>query len=151
MLAFFVTCFARLAISPVVPFITEDFGISNTWIGIALTGTWLAYGLAQFPSGILADRYGEKLIILIAVGGTTVMSLLIALSPLYSVFVLAAVVLGGMAGLHYAVATMLLSKSFDDIGTAIGFHSISEPLAGLISPVAAAGSVSGTDGVPQSH
>lgn len=138
MLAFFVTYFARLAISPVVPFITADFGISNTLIGIALTGMWLAYGLAQFPSGILADRYGEKLIILVAVGGTTVMSLLLALSPVYGVFVLASVALGGVAGLHYAVATTLLSRTFDDIGTAIGFHSIGGPLAGLVAPVVAA-------------
>ncbi|AXR77869.1 MFS family permease [Natrarchaeobaculum sulfurireducens] len=138
MLAFFVTYFARLGISPVVPFITEDFEISNTLIGVALTGMWLAYGLAQFPSGILADRYGEKLIILIAVGGTTVMSLLLALSPAYAVFVLVVVVLGGVAGLHYAVATTLLSRTFDDLGTAVGIHSIGGPLAGLVAPVAAA-------------
>lgn len=138
LLAFFVTYFARLAISPVVPFITDDFAISNTLIGIALTGMWLAYGLAQFPSGLLADRHGEKLIISIAVGGTTVMSLLLALSPVYGVFVVAAVALGGVAGLHYAVATTLLSKTFDDIGTAIGLHSVGGPLAGLIAPVAAA-------------
>ncbi len=138
MLAFFVTYFARLAISPVVPFITEDFEISNTLVGVALTGMWLAYGLAQFPSGLLADRHGEKVIILIAVGGTTVMSLLLALSPVYAVFVIAAVVLGGVAGLHYAVATTLLSRTFDDLGTAVGIHSIGGPLAGLIAPVAAA-------------
>ena len=138
MLAFFVTYVARLAISPVVPLITADFGISNTLIGIALTGMWLAYGLAQFPSGLLADRYGEKLVILVAVGGTTVMSLLLALSPIYAVFLLAATVLGGVAGLHYAVATTLLSRTFDDIGTAVGFHSIGGPLAGLAAPVVAA-------------
>ncbi|WP_255191350.1 MFS transporter [Natronobeatus ordinarius] len=138
MLAFFVTYFARLAISPVVPFITEEFEISNTLMGIALTGMWLAYGLAQFPSGLLADRHGEKLIILVAVGGTTVMSLLLALSPAYGVFVLAAIVLGGVAGLHYAVATTLLSRTFDELGTAVGVHSIGGPLAGLIAPVAAA-------------
>lgn len=138
MLAFFVTYFARLAISPVVPFVTEDFGISNTLIGVALTGMWLAYGLAQFPSGILADRYGEKLIILIAIGGTSVMSLLLALAPIYSVFVLASVLLGAVAGLHYTVATALLARIFDDIGGAIGVHQIGGPLAGLTAPVVAA-------------
>lgn len=138
MLAFFVTYFARLAISPVIPFVTDDFGISNTLVGIALTGMWLAYGLTQFPSGILADRYGEKPIILAAVGGTTVTSLLLALSPLYGVFVLAAVVLGAFAGLHYTVATTLLSRTFDDLGTAVGVHSIGGPLAGLIAPVVTA-------------
>jgi MFS family permease len=99
---------------------------------------WLAYGTAQFPSGILADRYGEKPIILIAVGGTTVMSLLLALAPLYPLFVAFAVLLGGVAGLHYAVATTLLSRTFDELGMAVGVHSMGGPLAGLLAPFAAA-------------
>jgi len=118
MLAFLVTYFARLAISPVVPLIVDDFTVSNTAIGVALSGMWLAYGAAQFPSGVLADRYGgERRVILVAVGGTTAMSVVLALAPVFPAFVLAAVCLGLVAGLHYAVATTLLSRTFDDIGT----------------------------------
>ncbi|RAW44512.1 MFS transporter [Halorubrum sp. 48-1-W] len=138
MLAFFVTYFARLAISPVVPFITADFAVSNTAVGVALSGMWLAYGVSQFPSGILADRYGERRVILVAVGGTTAASLLLALAPVFPAFVLIAFLLGLVAGLHYAVATTLLSRTFDDLGTAVGLHSIGGPLAGLVAPVAAA-------------
>ncbi|TKX55797.1 MULTISPECIES: MFS transporter [Halorubrum] len=138
MLAFFVTYFARLAISPVVPLIIDDLGVSNTAIGVALSGMWFAYGLSQFPSGILADRYGERRIILVAVGGTTAMSLVLAVVPVFPAFVLAAVLLGLAAGLHYAVATTLLSRTFDDLGTAVGLHSMGGPLAGLVAPVAAA-------------
>ncbi len=139
LLAFFVTYFGRLAISPVVPLLTAEFAITNTLVGVALTGMWLAYGLAQFPSGILADRYGERPVILVAVGGTTAMALVLALAPVYPLFVAAAVALGGVAGLHYAVATTLLSRTFDDLGTAVGLHSVGGPLAGLVAPVAAAG------------
>ncbi|MFC7324601.1 MFS transporter [Halorubrum rutilum] len=138
MLAFLVTYFARLAISPVVPLIVDDFGASNTAIGVALSGMWLAYGAAQFPSGVLADRYGERLVILVAVGGTAAMSVVLGLAPVFPAFVLAAVLLGLVAGLHYAVATTLLSRTFDDLGTAIGLHSVGGPLAGLVAPVAAA-------------
>ncbi|MFC5280055.1 MFS transporter [Halorubrum rubrum] len=138
MLAFFVTYFARLAISPVVPFVTADFDVSNTAVGVALSGMWLAYGLSQFPSGILADRFGERRVILVAVGGTTAASLLLALAPVFPAFVLIAFLLGLVAGLHYAVATTLLSRTFDDLGTAVGLHSIGGPLAGLVAPVAAA-------------
>jgi len=138
LLAFFVTFFARLAISPVVPFIITDFEITNTAIGVALSGMWLAYGLAQFPSGVLADRYGERRIILIAIAGTTVMSVVLAVAPVFPVFVLAAFLLGLVAGLHYAVATTLLTRTFEDVGTALGLHSTGGPLAGLIAPIAAA-------------
>ncbi|GAB3706389.1 MFS transporter [Halorubrum pallidum] len=138
MLAFFVTYFARLAISPVVPFIVDDFAVSNTAIGAALSGMWLAYGVSQFPSGILADRYGERRVILVAVGGSAAMSALLAFAPVFPVFVLVAVLLGLAAGLHYAVATTLLSRTFDELGTAVGLHSVGGPLAGLTAPVAAA-------------
>lgn len=138
MLAFFATFFGRLVFSPVVPFIVEDFAISNAQIGMALTGMWLAYGLTQFPSGVLADRFGEKRIILVSVGGTLLASLLVALSPAFAVFVVCIVLLGGVAGLHYSVATALLSRTFDEMGTAVGVHSLGAPLAGLTAPVAAA-------------
>lgn len=137
-LAFFATMAARLVISPVVPSISADFAVSKTAIGFALSGMWLAYALSQFPSGLLGDRYGERLIILVAVGGTAAASLALALAPVFPVFVLLTVVLGGVAGLHYSVATTLLSRLFSNTGTAIGVHTTGAPVAGLLAPVAAA-------------
>jgi len=137
-LAFFVTMVGRLAISPVVPLITDEFEVSNAVIGAALTGMWLAYGLAQFPSGVLGDRYGERAVILVAVAGTTVACLLIALAPVFWVFVTATVVLGAVAGLHYSVATTLLSRIHDNVGFAVGVHNSGATVAGLVAPVVVA-------------
>lgn len=137
-LAFFATMVARLVISPVVPQITESFEITNTLIGVALTGMWMSYALAQFPSGILGDRFGERTVILVSVGGTGLLSLVVAISPGYVLFVVGVVVLGAVAGLHYSTATSLLSRTYDNIGTAIGIHTIGAPLGGLVAPVAAA-------------
>ncbi|GAB3416820.1 MFS transporter [Haloparvum alkalitolerans] len=137
-LAFFATMVARLAISPVVPLITADFGVTNGTVGLALSGMWAAYALAQFPSGVLGDRLGERTVILIAVGATAVASVLLAASPSVVAFFAFAVVLGGGAGLHYSVATTFLARQFDDIGRAIGFHVAGGPLAGLIAPPVAA-------------
>lgn len=137
-LAFFVTYFARLAFSPIVPFITDDFAISNTVIGFALSGMWIAYGLAQYPSGKLAERFGEKRIILVSIGGTAILSFLAAISPVFVVFFFGVVGIGGAAGLHYTVASTLLSRSYDDMGTAIGIHALGAPAAGLIAPIASA-------------
>jgi len=137
-LAFFATMVARLVISPVVPTIGDEFSVSNSAIGLALSGMWLAYALAQFPSGLLGDRFGERVVILVAVGGTALASLLLALSPTFSVFVVLTATLGAVAGLHYSVATTLLSKIFTKTGTAIGIHSTGAPFAGLLAPVLAA-------------
>jgi MFS family permease len=137
-LAFFATMVARLVISPVIPEIIETFNSSTSVIGLALTGLWMAYACAQFPSGVLADRYGERAIILVAVGFTAVASTLLALSPSMPAFVLLTLVLGGAAGLHYSVATTFLAREFENIGTAIGLHNSGAPLAGVLAPIAAA-------------
>ncbi len=137
-LAFTATMVARLVISPLVPQITAAFEVSNAVVGLALSGMWLAYALAQFPSGVLGDKYGERAIILTAVGATAVASLLIAVAPSITAFALFTVVLGAGAGLHYSVATTFLTKQFDDIGRAIGVHVAGGPLAGLAAPPLAA-------------
>lgn len=134
-IAFFVTMFGRLAISPVVPNITADFDVSNAMVGLALTGMWFAYGLAQYPSGLLADKYGERTLILVAIGGTGIAALLIAIAPVYPVFFVFTVLLGAVAGLHFSVATSFFSRMYDDVGLPIGVHNIGGPAAGLIAPV----------------
>ena len=128
---------ARLVISPVVPAIGDAFAVPNSALGLALTGMWAGYAAAQFPSGLLADRYGERRIILVAVGGTAVASALLAFAPSFPVFLVGAVVLGTVAGLHYSVATSLLTRTTDQIGTAIGIHTAGAPVAGVLGPVAA--------------
>jgi MFS transporter, YNFM family, putative membrane transport protein len=137
-LAFFATMVARLVISPVVPEIEAHFDTSTGAIGLALTGMWAAYALSQFPSGVLADRYGERRVILTAVSVTAVSSLLLALSPSLALFGLFAVVLGAGAGLHYVVATTLLTRLFSNTGRAIGLHVTGSPIAGLSAPILAA-------------
>ncbi|CAI49399.1 major facilitator superfamily transport protein [Natronomonas pharaonis DSM 2160] len=136
--AFFATVTARLVISPVVPDIVDAFSTSNSAVGLALTGMWAAYALTQFPSGILGDRFGERRVILFAVVGTAVCSGLLALSPTFWLFALLALCLGVAAGLHYIVATALLTRNFERTGRAIGFHVTGAPLAGLLAPAAAA-------------
>ncbi|MFA9517267.1 MFS transporter [Halopenitus sp. H-Gu1] len=137
-LAFTATMVARLAISPVVPLIAADFGVSYATIGLALSGMWAAYALSQFPSGVLGERYGERRIILVAVGATGAAALLLAVSPTVTAFVAFTIVLGAGAGLHYSVATALLTRQFDNIGRAIGIHVTGGPVAGLLAPPVAA-------------
>lgn len=133
-LAFFATMAGRLAISPIVPLIAEDLVVSNSAIGVALTGMWMSYSASQFPSGVLADRFGERPVILAAVGGTAIASILLALSPVYLIFLVATITLGAMAGLHHTVATTLLTRTYEHLGTAIGVHNSGAPIAGLLTP-----------------
>jgi MFS family permease len=135
--AFFSTAFARLVISPVVPSIRAEFGINNALVGLALTGMWFTYAVAQFPSGVLAGRFGERRLILVAIGGSAATSLAIAVAPLFALFIVGTLVLGGVSGLHYSVAATLLSRRFENTGGALGLHNAGGPGAGLVAPVVA--------------
>ena len=137
-LGFASTMVARVVISPVVPDITDGFGVSTAAVGLALTGMWAAYALAQFPSGVLGDRFGERRVILLAVGGTGLASLLLAASPSFALFALLAVTLGATAGMVYTAATSLVAKQAPETGRAIGVYISGGPLAGLLAPPVAA-------------
>ncbi|WP_459889385.1 MFS transporter [Halostagnicola bangensis] len=134
-LAFFITTMGRLGISPLIPEISETFSVSNTIIGLSLTGMWFAYGLAQYPSGLFADRFGERRIIFLSVGGSAIVIFAASASPFFGLFFLAVMLLGGVAGLHYSVATTLLSRTHDEVGTAIGVHNSGATVAGLLAPL----------------
>lgn len=134
-LANFTAVVARLVISPLVPDIMAAFTVSKGLVGLVLTGMWAVYAVMQFPSGVLAERYGERLIILTAIGLTTLGSLSIALSPSFLWFGLFVLFLGAGAGLYFTVGAALLTKRFHNTGLALGLHTAGGPIAGLSAPI----------------
>lgn len=136
--AFFATMVARLVASPLVPDIIDAFGVSTGTVGLALSGMWAAYALFQFPGGVVADRIGQRRVVLFAMVGITVTSLLLAASPGILVFAVAAVTLGASAGLYFTAGTSFLADQFEKTGRALGVHEIGASGAGLVAPVASA-------------
>lgn len=136
-LANFTQVGSRLAISPVVPAIIESFAISKSAIGIALTGMWAMNAVLQFPSGVFSDRFGERPVVLAALGLTGLGSLLLAASPTFPFFAVFAVFLGIGSGLYFSVGSSLLTKLFPNTGGALGVHASGGLLSGLLMPVAA--------------
>jgi predicted MFS family arabinose efflux permease len=127
----------RTVISPLVPLIVLAFDISNAAIGGVLTLSWAMFAVGQYPSGAVADRYGERRVIsaalLVAIGTSAA----VALAPSFAAFALAAALLGGGTGFYFAVGTSLLDRQFDETGGAFGLHSSGAPLAGVLLPLVA--------------
>ena len=136
--AYFAIRFAQLVISPVVPSLLDAFAVSRGAIGLALTGMWVAYALVQLPAGVLGDRFGERRVVLLALGLAALGSLAAGAAPAFAAFVAFVVLLGVGAGLYYNVATALLTRLFDQLGRAVGTHRVGSQVAGLVAPVAAA-------------
>lgn len=126
---------SRLVVSPLVPDILETFSTSKTAVGLAFTGMWMAYALAQFPSGLLGARFGERRVILASFTLVTVGSLSLSAASSFPLFAFSVFFLGGGAGLYFPVAASLLSKLFEKRGQALGFMTAAGSFGGLVAPI----------------
>ena len=73
-----VLCFATFlvmagqgVVSPVIPLYAKDFGVSAAAVGLTLTVFALARLIVNVPAGIIADRYGRRILL---VGGPIITS-----------------------------------------------------------------------------
>lgn len=111
--------------------------MSKATIGLALTGRWAVYALAQFPSGLLGDRYGERWVVLIALALLGGASLLLTLAPTFLLFGAVVVVLGAGAGLYYSVSASLLTGLLENVSGSLGIVTAGGSAAGLVTPLVA--------------
>lgn len=125
---------ARLLLGAVVPFVLVDFGTTEATVGLALTGMWATYALLQFPSGVLADRFGERPVVLAGIVGAGVGTALVALSASVLAFGAATLVLGAGAGLFFSPGTSLLSRLYDERGGALSVLTGAGAVAGAAFP-----------------
>jgi predicted MFS family arabinose efflux permease len=132
--AYFGVRLCQVIIGPVVPEIRAAFDVSRGSIGLALTGMWVLYALVQIPSGVFADRYGERTVVLATLLTTACATLAMALTPTFIGFGLAVAVVGVGAGIYYNPATALLDRTAGAVGRAIGVHRIGGQAAGIVAP-----------------
>jgi YNFM family putative membrane transporter len=136
-LAYFGIRFIEFALSLVFPDIQETFGTSVFTIGVAVTASTITYALPQLPSGALGDRFGERAVIIAALGLTGLGSLILAAAPAGGFIVLGMALIGAVSGAYYSPATALLTDLFDETGSAIGIHRIGAQVVGFTGPVVA--------------
>ncbi len=137
----FLSIGVRMIYPVLLPHLRTAYDLDLTTAGLLLTVLFIAYGLGQFPGGVLADRFGEKAILIlssmISVGTLT---LLVTARSTPILFVVTALFGVGIA--LYAVAryTILVDLYPEHVGAANGVtsaaadagQSILPPIAGLI-------------------
>lgn len=135
MAIYFGSRIGQVTLSTLAPEIIMSLGITTGLFGLAFTGLSIMSSLAQLPSGILSDRYGERALLLAAIVITCASTLLLALSPTYLVFFLLMLAVGLGSGFYYTPSTALLDKLYDQIGQAIGTYRVSGQVAGVVAPI----------------
>jgi MFS family permease len=131
----FVQLGSRLLVGAVVPLVLVYFETSRSVVGAALTGMWALYALSQFPSGVLADRYGERRLLVAALAATCCGVVLVALSPSVVLFTLFVLALGSGAGLFFPPASSLVSRLYANRGGALGVLTASGAVGGVLFPL----------------
>jgi len=125
---------SRLVLSAVVPLVLVRFGASKSSVGLALTGMWVVYALIQFPSGVLADRFGERRLLLGGLVGVGVGAATVALAPSLAAFGVAVLVLGAGGGLFFPAASALVSRLSTSRGGSLGFLTAAGAISGVVYP-----------------
>lgn len=127
---FFVGFSVRMAVIITMPLIREDLQISLSQAGFLLSITSMAYGLIQFPAGILTDKYNPRILLLfvtlalaIALSGISVSSDLLFLA-------LSLLLMGLTVGFSSPVSFAILSKKFTQrTGAIFGIYNTAPSFA----------------------
>ncbi|GAA0259137.1 MFS transporter [Haladaptatus pallidirubidus] len=133
----FLAKFLRYALPALFPVYQAEFGVSNAFLGAAFTAMMIGYSLMQFPSGVLADRFGAVQVIVagsvVAASGALILGIA---APL-------AVLLGGMlligfgTGVHKTVSIRLLARVYPNkTGRALGLFDTLGTFGGVAAPTA---------------
>ncbi|HZY38118.1 MAG TPA: MFS transporter [Mucilaginibacter sp.] len=108
MLTFFVISFLTNIIGPLSPEFIKDFKLSTGLAGILPFAFFIAYGVMSIPSGMLVQRYNEKIIMTAAFVVAFFGSLLLAVYPSYLTALLSLFLIGcGMAMLQVVINPLL--------------------------------------------
>lgn len=102
----------RMAINMAVPFISKDLDIGPDKVGWILSAFFLGYALCQVPGGLLADRFGPRIVILAALAWWTAFTGFTGLATSLGVLLAIRFLFGLGEGLFPAAVWKVLGETF---------------------------------------
>ena len=128
-------------LSPLLPFIRDEFALDYTQAGWVISAYTLAYGLSQLPAGWMADRLGPRILITVGISGVGLAGLLVGLSTSYVMLIIFLALLGIVGGGYHPSASPLVSKLADSKrrGQALGIHQVGGTGSWFLAPLIAVG------------
>jgi fucose permease len=108
LVVWFVISFVTNILGPIMPALISDFELSLTMAAFLPFSFFLAYGVMSVPAGIMIERIGEKLSMIIAFSLTFAGSLIFALFPIYEIGLVSLFLIGiGMAMLQVIINPLM--------------------------------------------
>lgn len=145
-MGWFLVLGGRIVYPALLPLISQDFTVNYTTIGGLIGVLWIAYALMQFPGGLLADRFGERAVLMLSLSLSLLGMTALVLSPVFGAFVIATAVLGIGNGLFGTTRITVLSDIYDGVETtAISISQAAGNVGNSVLPIIA-GSLAATLG-----
>lgn len=120
------------------PYLRDAFDLNLTVLGAYFSLLWVAYALLQFAGGMLADRYGERNVLVVSTLMTGGTMLLVALTTTGSLLAVGMTLFGLASALYgttrYTVLVDIYSR-YDS--TAVGITQSAGEAGNTLLPVAA--------------
>ena len=125
---------AMTMILPVILVILEEeFSVSIIYLGGLVTTQILFLGLGGFPAGILADRFGSRIVLMIYFIGLIISSVWLYFSTTFIMAAIGLGFLGLVAGLYHPAGLKLVSNS-PNVARYMSYHGISGSLGLAAGP-----------------
>jgi FSR family fosmidomycin resistance protein-like MFS transporter len=124
---------------PMLPYMQQEFKLSNSMAGGVTSAFAISGGLSQLPSGWMADRMGPTILVTMGIVGVAIGGLFVGLSTSYLMVILSLVFMGLMSGGYHPASTPLIAMSVPvhQRGRAIGFHLIGGNSSFFLAPIIA--------------
>lgn len=137
MLTFFVISFITNIMGPIFPALVNDYHISLTIAGFFPFAFFIAYGVMSIPAGIITERLGAKVTMLLGFGLSAAGALLLALLPTLTSVMASLFLIGSAMAMLQVVINPLLRIAGGEENFA--FNSVAAQLvfggAATISPL----------------
>jgi len=136
---FFYLC--RLNFSMALPFIKEEFNVSNIQLGGIATALTMGYAVGQLLNGFLVDRRGPRIMMVIGGLCSAVANFAMGANPIFGSFILIWAVNGYFQATGYPATCRLIANWFkeDSRGKPLGVSEAFQSLASILTiPLSAA-------------
>ncbi|WP_040588877.1 MFS transporter [Sciscionella marina] len=140
LLAYTIDYVDRFAISMALPSIGTEFGLSKTAQGLLVTVFAVVYMLCQIPAGVVADRFGARILLLTTLLLWSAFTMFTALAGTFALLLVLRATFGASQGFFPAASfkTVAERTTPDNRGTVMGLVMSASGIGSGLTPLLAA-------------
>ncbi|MGM0399551.1 MAG: MFS transporter [Halobacteriota archaeon] len=114
----------------------DTFAVTAGQLGLVVSAGYALFGLGALPGGVLADTFGSRRLIVVALFGMGGSFVALSLSPSIPVIAASLLLWGAAASVYHPSGLSLISKGVEKQGDAFAFHGIAGNVGIAFGPLA---------------